>query len=533
MIRLHINSQTLVTPPQGVYMQTYHLRDHLHTPAGPEPEMNAEWTVDWTNGLGGLGVSTYDSGMIHNLTNELYFWPPVAWPQWESPGPTWWEWYYLGGTWTVTTNATGISPAPTGEHCDVSWPYPYLNFGTQRRTADAEYKLATGGPLGSTQQNLWVLSATARAYTNAQDTVGIAIPPNQIALGNFGNLDTNGNLYVVLPDNDPDVITPRVPGKDKISFSPPTAQEYKLRIYFNGTDVTDSNVTAIVGQKISLTCGLDGSTPPPITNFAWTIPGYAVSNFYVSPDAFHTNGYPIPLTTIKTNGADYYWTDDGSKQVQCTVTAMGQTLSAQTMFNVVKPSATIAAITSSVELGTNKNARYYGLCFGTNSGQPGILFSNTFTMPPGTNYNFGNTNYSIEWVQILNPVSLTVRNFYHSSSGTNTLTRAITNYVLDTEYPYPYSSNQSAQDSPSTSAQISDLIFTSKNLNAKMWLMFQPSGGEWVPLRAVTWNMSGTATNSGAGWILTDRSWATNPPDSDAISSYPVWTNNSQNVHYN
>jgi hypothetical protein len=40
--------------------------------------------------------------------------------------------------------------------------------------------------------------------------VGVPVPPEQIQIGSLGNLDTNGELVVVLPDNDPDVITPMV-----------------------------------------------------------------------------------------------------------------------------------------------------------------------------------------------------------------------------------------------------------------------------------------------------------------------------------
>jgi len=66
-----------------------------------------------------------------------------------------------------------------------------------------------------------------------------------------------------------------------------------------------------------------------------------------------------------------------------------------------------------------------------------------------------------------------------------------------------------------------------------MWLMFKPNGGQWVPLRTVTWSLSGTATNSGVGWVLTSRSWSTNPPDADSGTTYPIWTGNITNTPIN
>lgn len=249
-------TQTLVTPPQGVYMQTYNLHDYWHfyfPPLAGGGTNVIETKIDWTNGVGGQGYYYWKNDFA-TWDNDQYFWPTVLWPQWQSPGPTLWQWNSSTTNWDVTTNATTLNSYLQGEHCDMSSSVLGAPFTTQRRTADAEYELATGGPLGSTNLNLWVLSATARAYTNAQDSVGVAVPPNQIALGNFGNLDTNGNLYVVLPDNDPDVITPRVPGKDKYSFTV-GAQKYTLLSYTQHPALANTNrdrTTIGVGEEVNL-----------------------------------------------------------------------------------------------------------------------------------------------------------------------------------------------------------------------------------------------------------------------------------------
>jgi hypothetical protein len=73
----------------------------------------------------------------------------------------------------------------------------------------------------------------------------------------------------------------------------------------------------------------------------------------------------------------------------------------------------------------------------------------------------------------------------------------------------------------------------------EMWFMFRPSGGQWVPLKAVNWSWSGSATNN-AGTFATDNSgpWtlesgtnSVNPPDFEA-HSYPVWNSNITNETY-
>jgi hypothetical protein len=523
-------TQTLVTPPQGVYMQTYNLHDYWHfyfPPLAGGGTNVIETKIDWTNGVGGQGYYYWKNDFA-TWDNDQYFWPTVLWPQWQSPGPTLWQWNSSTTNWDVTTNATTLNSYLQGEHCDMSSSVLGAPFTTQRRTADAEYELATGGPLGSTNLNLWVLSATARSYTNTTDTVGIAIPPNQIALGNFGNLDTNGNLYVVLPDNDPDVITPRVPGKDKISFSPPTAQEYKLRIYFNGTDVTDSNVTAIVGQKISLTCALVGptnSTPPPITNFAWSIPGMTFSNYAATPSSavLYTN-------YSKTNsGVDYYWTDAANnRQVRGNVKAAGQSLSAQTTFNVLRPTAQI------ITTGGNVALDYYHLgatrlhC-GDADATVGMLFNVTnFSVP---SQFAGNTN--INWFQVA--TSQTRREqassgTWYQQLGTNLCDGGT---ALGSEFPYGFDPSfiyPRTSDSPK-SRSLANYIGVSYSDSFDMWLMYKPNGGQWVPLQKVSWHWDGAGNWNGTNWVMTSHTDPGNHSGTDT-TTHPIWTGNTDDLQW-
>jgi hypothetical protein len=137
-------------------------------------------------------------------------------------------------------------------------------------------------------------------------------------------------------------------------------QNPKLLINWdNGSgNITDSNVTAVVGQMISLSCrlvGPGGVTLPPISSYQWSIPGTALSSFFVSPDALQTNGYPVPLTQMTTNTVRFCWVDPGAKQVTCKVKVLGQDHPAETTFNVKRPNATLTAnIHTGVEVYNNQ-----------------------------------------------------------------------------------------------------------------------------------------------------------------------------------
>jgi hypothetical protein len=108
---------------------------------------------------------------------------------------------------------------------------------------------------------------------------------------------------------------------------------------------------------------------------------------------------------------------------------------------------------------------------------------------------------------------------------------AVYPYGFDPTLPYPDTS-----DSPFERLDLStNQIGGSMSLNFEMWLMFQPTNGLWVPLRVVSWNCEGSATNSGSGWgwvPFTSPSWSANPPDTDAGVSYPTWTNNFSNIKF-
>jgi hypothetical protein len=425
-------------------------------------------------------------------------------------------------------------------------PNPYTGF-TEHGSANLER--FSGGRLPNGDESLYVLDGTVTEKIVLPNGLIVYsnVPPQQVTVDMLGNLDASGEAKKMLPTQTKRAsnLTADVPrSTDNVT----AALRYRPRILLQRpdqwgvTDITSKTITAIVGQKFSLNCQvLDANgNPPPATssvNYTWTVPGYAVSSFYVSDDLQQTNGYPI-LLMVKTNASvDYCWADQGSKLVQCAVQIGSQTFTAKTTFSVLRPTATVSSITGTVAVNTNYIYDFTNgdmpdheltLHFGDNSDtSKGIIFSDTFTMPSGISYNFGNTNYDTEWVQLISPSTTTT---IKTGEGVLHTLQSI-GPLLDTTYPYTFLNRKTTDDSPSTPPLDASYLAASDNLGCKMWLMFRPSGGEWVPLRIVAWNYSGTVTNSGANWILTSASCTTNPPDNDSGTEYPAWYNNVANTN--
>jgi hypothetical protein len=326
------------------------------------------------------------------------------------------------------------------------------------------------------------------------------------------------------------VVTPRTTQPYSIVYgSLPGQQKYSLHITYRLNDVTGSNVTSLVGQRMYLYCQLEDSggtviTTPAMTNFSWTIPGFAISN-YVADDS---SGVVITNFPTTTNDVAFYWVDGGSKQVQCSATAAGQTFTAQTTFNVLKPLAKVTAtIISPITLDYVDGPPTLHFGSAEPGTQPGILFSNSIAIP--AEYT-GNTNYTFEWIQKVNYLKERLQT--NDASGAWYSLQA--SNVLDSQYPYP-SPDARFSDFCTSDSPESDTLDTYTNIsftnNFTMWLMFQPSGGVMVPVRTVNWSWNATgAFNGVTGNVISSNSVAN--PDSDAIGNYPIWTDNVTN-HFN
>lgn len=257
-------------------------------------------TLDWNDGLGGAALEVAVLGPLlgNDVCTTTTAWPASRWPA------------MANGTWSTSclvmgdTQGTAAAPAIPSEHLDYHLCL-YSSLGLivpdwheQIQHDQTVMKMQTGGRASSGRQSLyWIWGgAVGMLYDDWmpwlentwQSDAGpptTNIPPQFIQIGNLGTLDTNGYLFVVLPDGTNVDVTPTLVGMysyiNNYTFGV-NAQKYWPRISFLGQDVTSTDITAIVGQQIILTCdllGLPGSTPPPITNYQWTIPSYAISNY--------------------------------------------------------------------------------------------------------------------------------------------------------------------------------------------------------------------------------------------------------------
>lgn len=320
------------------------------------------------------------------------------------------------------------------------------------------------------------------------------------------------------------------------------AYQLNLKIFdANGNDLTLQTNTVMVGQQMNLTCQLSITnafmTNLVFTNFQWTVPGYALTNWFISQDTHETNGYPLPLTSTNNVSVRFFWTDGATNVatasnlvVTCSATVNGAPVAAQATFNVMKPMVKISTQTSVLTLSNDVAHDTYSLCFGTYPAPgskyvPGILFAPTYKLP---DIETNQISPSFEWWQIITNYQVVVG----YSSGPPTIIEITNELVSDGQqidygfdahnFPFPQT-----DDSPSVPILDGSEIGVSLALHATMWLMFKPYGGQWVPVRSVPWYCSGSATNLGSSWSLTSSSWSTNPPDFDAGRNYPTWTNNA------
>ena len=102
-------------------------------------------------------------------------------------------------------------------------------------------------------------------------------------------MDTNGNLFVVLPDGTNVDVTPRLVGdyayiQDYLFGI--CGDKFEPLIKFGGDYLRDKRPTVWVGEQIDLTCDLvsisGAANPPPITNYEWSVGGNAIANYVVT-----------------------------------------------------------------------------------------------------------------------------------------------------------------------------------------------------------------------------------------------------------
>jgi hypothetical protein len=289
--------------------------------------------------------------------------------------------------------------------------------------------------------------------------------------------------------------------------------------------VKASALTVVVGQKVSPACLWDPSSGPPITNYLWTIPAYAVSNFYVAPDL--STGMVIEPFPLTNSTPEYYWVDGGNKKISCDITSMGQKLQSDGHINVIRPTIDfIGSINGTVELDTN----YLG-----SSGTPWVHF--------GGSVNNGVTNWGINCTAS-NPnlqgydtnsnagfwVVQIITSDIVSGIATNGLshTNAPVANELDNDYPVKNLGNGNGtvfSDCPGISGFPANYIQISKSQSFRTVLMFLPDESDYipVPIKEIDWNWSASISFTNGQWVLTSSNATITVNNQDTLN-FPAWT---------
>ncbi len=452
------------------------------------------------------------------------------------------------------------------EHCDLDVPLidtsgSYLqNMGggnfdyqtekdTGSRHAQATMILQTGGKAVSRQENLFCLGATAAQILCVKTPIPVwanppppAVPPvlpqNIQIMGE--SLDTNGNLYVVLPDNDTLDVTPQLQGVDYYTFTE-NQQKYTLTLTAKGISLSNSVVAAnanfCVGQNVPFALSLPAGVTA--TNYQWTLGGTYVNKWTPAPNTNSSDIYtndPTLLTnpTLQTN----WWVSGGfnppltyTALVSCTLLFTNgnppQPCTTQGLFTMQRPQVAMlnpayhgtptnlwvssttlwvtlgrGTIALGVESTTNNMSYYIGVTSLNFAGDAKITQICTI------NATGSGLNNCTNWLDNSDPYS------------SSTSVRVNANVIATNQFGL---NTMNLDDAPQAASSLYQAI--QMNDSFVDYVMFNPdysgSGSIYVPLGEITWS-----TTAGVSWSSTTISPNSvgGPTNPDNSQNWPVWT---------
>jgi hypothetical protein len=276
---------------------------------------------------------------------------------------------------------------------------------------------------------------------------------------------------------------------------------------------------------MNLLCQLN-TTNFTATNFQWTVPGYAISNYLVAADS----NSAVLYTSFPTNSTNavFYWVDGATNRiVQCTATIQGKQVTAQATFDVLRPMPSFfLANAGVVAADTNYSKSGLWLHFGMNSGtNVGIAMTLT-NVPINPNSGFFYGEYFLtQLVSSDKKADMT--------EGTNVVGLQRDLVGLDNQlqygaggfiFPAALTSNPLWTDSPGIRFG-GPIGWVSDSGSFNSYLMFQPLGTHCiaVPMCVGTWGWSGSAVTNGAGGGTLLSNAILTPTVLQTIN-FPQWT---------
>jgi hypothetical protein len=354
------------------------------------------------------------------------------------------------------------------------------------------------------------------------------IPPQSLTVGALGNLDTNGNLYVVLPDGDPDV-TVIADGKGYYIFSV-SAVKYHLAIaaITNGTAqyLEYAAPTFCVGQQITfvpqwITYPYTYPSAPPYSHATadWTLPGTFVNEqpFPATCDEYYDDNTNLLHQDSATNSAlstsCWYVTgmQGGNASVAMKLAFSNKqiAINAAGTFNVYRPKTVFnPTYIGTPQVVANSALTLYppmSFAHDVQSDFPGVA---GYTQLVGGEYTDSATGNILDVGGVTPQTELDLGELYY---GTQPIT--------STNGSLAFSDAPLVGFSPTT-------FMTSQNITLNAYLLFKPdgSGSIFVPLRLVTWNLNDSAQYVSGAWSVETGNPVAAPADNDT-SAFPLWTN--------
>jgi hypothetical protein len=545
--------QTLVKSPEGIYIQSYQEKQCLSGYAEDIYYTNYNFTK-WVNGLGGNSTAyVTDNGYI--MWRNQSTWPVSTWPQTLPIGTTVWD--------DGTTNIVG----PVGlaeEHCGINAIID-THGSILQRTADTKMKLATGGWTGSKKMNLWVISATATEYYPGWSLdwvtglphldAGSNAPVDSTKITILGKtLGSDGNLYLLLPDNTNLDATPIIAGAPAYYTFNVTAQKYRLDITANNNPLSQDRVRSgaffCVGQLVNFQAVFSPNT---ILGLNYTSPTWNYTADYINNHWTDANGCeeyniaPIPAMSNPTTAWFY------NQQTQDATANLGMYckfnngqsvyLVRQGMFNVYRPTISNFQTNGFTYFAALVPTNYPNeLQLGDNSGNGAMKYGlNVSSKAPFS----GVANV----VQLIN-ASRSLANSYGGFQQTTGDQFWLDNgdhyfesdFQLSSATVTPYSNYISFLDQPGYGLNFpADILnsgfgafpanLCSINDSFKDYFVFKPDGDGsiYVTLGRVTWSWSASTSYINGTW--SSPTYQINGPSKpDDSNEFPMWPNTLHNA---
>lgn len=248
--RLYIKSYSETDAGSGFY----HYKSSNN--AGTDDHLNFNGNVNYQDGSSASmswhsheetslpDISDYTANFPSSILTEIY----------SDTGPTWSRSFTNIYVTSIHVGGANGQITVNDDRPRIDNLFQYNPFHTTvTRTVHTLMKLQTGGKPGSKLKNLFKFSGITTAQMSPADAyygspvwgtygtgfgysyIGRAntitnLRPEQIAIGSYGALSTNGVLYKIIADDDDVDVTPHVQNVDYYSFDFPSPQKY--RSYF-------------------------------------------------------------------------------------------------------------------------------------------------------------------------------------------------------------------------------------------------------------------------------------------------------------